>query len=240
MIKSLFKFIFLIILLNTVKAQRIGGVYDKVLYKYCINDSFDIFSEITYYKSDSELFASTPIITLQHNLSNKYVTNLLSETWFSQIGMFVSRHNFRRVIIENGTLKAEDITSNGCEKEQAIYTFGPHHRTGDLFYLKTAKNDPNYYWEKYVIYPFYPEEARFIMQLDKINYLHETSYKTFHYNIYTYLGVPYLYISFCPKIGVTSYKYSNGLKIELELMNGLPLEYYLKNNICITPFCEIE
>lgn len=80
------------------------------------------------------------------------------------------------------------------------------------------------------------------MTLDSVTYNLSIDMPLFHYSVSSnYYGDKYFLVGFCPQIGIIYYRFpSKEIKMELKYINNIPLDCYIDNNACITPFCNIR
>ena len=126
-----------------------------------------------------------------------------------------------------------------------------------LFAFKEDKFSDNYNYKTYEVNrsgyysvsDWYNRSPLTLIKVDTTQF--SADFPVFHYQIggwyyyeernYKVYSPTFLYLSFCPQIGIISYDYpQEKVKVRLESIDGFPPEYYVKNHICITPFAEIK
>ena len=150
--------------------------------------------------------------------------------------MFLSR----RLIENDSTVKTITNGLGEIDPALSIYTNGQHNVFEDLFYIKPQMYKQEYYRGKYIA--DYTNAGGFIGQLDSMGYLYnDSSYIVFYYKFTKVEDKSdYTYVGFCPKLGIVYlYYYTEKFTFVLKDIDGIPLEEYVRKNICITPFCEV-
>lgn len=210
-------------------------------YLYCVNDSFALSIEAVssdnsfhYYVND-DMFAIYGITKYSYWLNNGFLI-------YSKLER---PHLHNRIFLQNGVQPIVLHGDNSFQKNEiAFYNwYGDIGKgQGDVFIIK---QNGNYFYDYYLTHHIIQEIQ------DKVRMLNiDSTYKDYRmYNFeisdYKYLKkideIPYLYLKFCPKMGVVLYDFLIlHIKIELQYIDDIPIDYYIKNNICLTPFCEIE
>ncbi len=121
---------------------------------------------------------------------------------------------------------------------------------GIFFPIKSHKTDLDINKSSYMVKNDNIEEYKItFMEIDTSTF--SRNYPIFHYKIggyyqfkfenYKVYSDEFLYLAFCPQIGILSYRFPQaGVTIDLESINGMPVSHYVNSNRCITPFCGIK
>jgi hypothetical protein len=117
----------------------------------------------------------------------------------------------------------------------------------DMFCLKLDKTKPDYYMGEYLVLPEIGNYAFQLQQKDTLAYganfpvFHYKIRKGNHYNADKILPKVFLYLTFCPQIGILSFNYVQAdFKATLTHIDNIPLKEFIQTKGCITPFCDIR
>lgn len=162
------------------------------------------------------------------------------------------RHTRKQYYVRNdSTIERVVIDNPQQDSSHSIYALFPMGTHGpfisDMFCLKLDKTKPDYYMGEYLVLP---EIGNYAFQLrEKDTAMYGANFPVFNYKIrkgnhYTpdkILPEVFLYLNFCPQIGILSYHYvKQNIYINLTHIDNIPLKEYINTKGCITPFCDIK
>lgn len=189
---------------------------------------------------------SFQVMNRQRREFKKKYSSIFDDIWLGQLEMSTKKSNslFREEIYGDTILKCK-IDEIQASNEIAIYSVRYHYQIFTLFHIKHNTKDSAFSKLYYGVF------FNYIFSLKSVTYLYDNlDYPLFTYAVYpklTYQNIfsiqntkPYLLLGFCPKIGIVSYHYlTNNTHITLMSINGKSILYFIQNNKCITPFCNI-
>lgn len=243
MIKYFFNTIILLVATFNLCGQQKGCSSCKT-YLYCVNDSFSLSIGTFLYMGS----------TFSHNTSSfsHSLDAILDLYGIWNYSYWFDRQFFIDSKLENPTLYNRYILKNDIKVDTfgfqengiAFYNWYGHlsHVQGDVFIIKqNGKYFYDYYISHHIVHHI--QNKIRMVSIDSVY----SDYKMYNYEISNYNHQekvdekPYLHIKFCPKMGIVSYTFLKpNIKIALQYIDGIPIDYYIKNNICLTPFCEID
>lgn len=219
-------------------SQPKGGVHE---YLYCINDSFSLKVRAISSNYDYSFHHSIEDDITEYYGIAKYSYWFNNNFYISSILEKPSLH--QRFFVLYDSLTVIQRKEHFQQNETTFYNWYGHlsKLQGDMFILKIgSKYFQDYYITHHIVHEI--QDKTRMINIDSTNY-----YKIFTYEISSYYYLEkvdekvYLYVRFCPQLGIISYNFcQNGFKMELEYIDNYPIDYYMKNNICVTPFCDIE